>query len=97
LADAFKALAQEVPYGSNDLKQAVDKAIKSFDNRGRQQVIVFLGSGKSLLNPIASNERLALCDEMVKKEIAFFSVPLGLNLEPANLHGFATATGGLVV
>lgn len=96
--DALKALKQEVPFGGNDLKNALDKAVASFDAReGRQRVIVYLGSGKSLLNPIANADRLQLCEKMVGKEISFFPVPLGANLEPVNLHGFTTGTGGLLV
>ena len=96
--DALKALADEVPVGANDLKNAVEKAIAGFDNReGRQRVIVYLGSGKSLVNPITNADRLALGEKMTAKEIGFFPVPLGAHLEPTNLHGLATATGGLLV
>ncbi|MBL8798390.1 MAG: VWA domain-containing protein, partial [Planctomycetia bacterium] len=96
--EALKALKQEVPFGGNDLKNAFEKAIAAFDGReGRQRVIVYLGSGKSLLSPIANADRMQLCEKMVGKEISFFPVPLGANLEPVNLHGFTTGTGGLLV
>lgn len=98
VAEAFTKLAQEAPYGANDLPNAIDKALGNFDGReGRQRVVVLLGSGKSLLNPINGTDRQKLCDKMIGKEIAFFTVPLGVNLEPANLHGLATGTGGLLV
>lgn len=96
--DALKSLSQEVPFGANDLKNAVENVVSKFDNReGRQRVIVLLGSGKSLLNPISNADRQKLCDTMTAKGIAFFSVPLGANLDSANLHGLPTGTGGLLV
>jgi len=96
--DALKALADEVPIGANDLKNALEKAVASFDNReGRQRAIIYLGSGKSLVNPITNADRLALGEKMASKEIGFYPVPLGMHLEPTNLHGLATATGGLLV
>src|SRR5262249_22899512 len=72
VADAFKALAQEVPFGANDLPNAITKAMGNFDGReGRQRVIVLLGSGKSLLNPVSAADRQTLCQKMIEKEIAF--------------------------
>src|SRR5262249_14688256 len=34
---------------------------------------------------------------MIKKGVAFFPVPMGAPMSPANLHGLATGTGGLVL
>jgi tetratricopeptide (TPR) repeat protein len=42
-------------------------------------------------------DRARLCEQMVKNEIAFFAIPLGPNLDPQNLHGIASGTGGRVV
>lgn len=96
---AVEALKLEVPLGDTDLRGAVSKAVRAFRNTGgRQQVILFLGDGLSIHNPIENDaERLRLCDEMIKQEIVFFSVPLGRRLDPANLHGLATGSGGAVV
>ena len=60
-------------------------------------MILFFGDGKSLANPLVENDRAALCDEMVKREIAFFAVPLGMHIDSANLHGLISGTGGAVV
>jgi len=48
-------------------------------------------------NPMTSAERTKLCEDLVRGEIAFFSVPLGPRLDPQNLHGLASGTGGMVV
>src|SRR5438128_4398397 len=96
--EALAALKQEVPLGDTDLKEGLKKAIARFEgNRDRQQVILFLGDGMSVHNPITSSDRAQLCRDMVKKAIAFYPVPLGPKLDPANLHGLATGTGGSVV
>ncbi len=87
----------QYPAGDTDLKSALAKAVQSFDDDSRQRVIVFLGDGLSTHNPITNEERQAICQEMTAKRIVFFAVPLGMQLEPENLHGFATGTGGLVV
>src|SRR5208337_1542117 len=81
-----------------DLKTTLEKAVASFNTReGRQRVIVFLGNGMSIHNPIDNKARVGLCEEMIKKDVAFFPVPLGNHLDPTNLHGLTTGTGGLLV
>jgi hypothetical protein len=96
--DALTALQQELPLGDTDLKGGLRKAMARFEgNRDHQQVIVFLGDGMSIHNPITAGERTQLCREMVAKAIAFYAVPLGPKPDPMNLHGFATGTGGAVV
>src|SRR5262249_38482085 len=98
LDGALKALKAELPLGAVNLKKVLAKAADSFDERaGRQRLILFLGDGKSVAEPVDADERARLCAGMVKKEIAFFTVPLGARLDPHNLHGFATGTGGRVV
>jgi tetratricopeptide (TPR) repeat protein len=95
---ALQDLKDQVPLGDTDLKAGLERAIKSFGfEPERQRTIVFLGDGMSTHNPITNVERSQLCDDMVKGEIAFFPVPLGPRLDPRNLHGFASGTGGLVV
>jgi hypothetical protein len=98
LSDIWKTLADEYPSGAANLKQAIADATSSFpEQEGRQRVIVLLGDGNSIANPIDANDRVALSNEMVRREITFFSVPLGNRLEPLNLHGFPNSTGGKVV
>src|SRR5262249_10780861 len=95
LETALKDLAKEVPLGAVNLKAGLNKAIDSFDEKaGRQRVILFLGDGKSVAEPVTGNDRAELCARMIKKQIAFFAVPVGLRLEPQNLHGLASGTGG---
>jgi tetratricopeptide (TPR) repeat protein len=97
--EASKQLkSDEYPAGDTDLKYGVSQAIQSFDNReGRQRVIVFMGDGMSTNSPLTAAERGRLCDQLVAKEITFLSVPLGRDLDPTNLHGLATGSGGTVV
>src|SRR5262245_6199528 len=95
---ALQALKDEVPLGLTDLQAALPKAIDSFDQKeeGRQRVLVFLGDGMSI-PPLDEKERLRLAEKMVGREIAFYSVPLGPRFDWKNLHGLASATGGLAV
>jgi hypothetical protein len=96
--EALAALKQEVPLGDTDLKEGLRKALARFEgHRDRQQIILFLGDGMSVHNPITAGERVQLCREMVKNAIAFYPIPLGPKLDPMNLHGLATGTGGSVV
>ncbi|HEY7311775.1 MAG TPA: hypothetical protein VH643_20600 [Gemmataceae bacterium] len=95
---AFKKLAEQYPSGAVNLKDALPKAIGEFDGKkDRQAMILFFGSGQSIAGPIDADLRTSLCRDMVAKQIAFYSVPLGIHMEPYNLHGFANGTGGKVV
>ncbi len=51
----------------------------------------------SIHQPLTAMKRAGLSADLVKNEIAFYSVPLGPNLDPRNLHGLACGTGGAVV
>jgi tetratricopeptide (TPR) repeat protein len=96
--EAVESLKQEVPLGDTDLKGGLRKALARIEgSRGRQQVLLFLGDGMSVHNPLTAGDRTELCRDMVKKEVAFYPVPLGPQLDPANLHGLASGTGGTVV
>jgi len=99
LADALQELkVKNYPSGDTDLKHALRKALSSFDGKeGRQRIVLFLGDGLSTHNPLVAADRQALCKEMVERQIAFFPVPLGVQLSPENLHGLATGTGGAVL
>jgi hypothetical protein len=95
---ALQALKLEYPAGATDLKTALKESVNSFESKpGRQQILLYLGDGGSLLAPITPEDRTQLSDSMVKAEIAFFPLPLGPRLTPENLHGFATSTGGAPV
>jgi hypothetical protein len=96
--EAFNDLKWQVPLGDTDLPNAIEKATKAFQvDPARRRVLVFMGDGMSIHNPVTAELRTRLCDEMVKNEIAFYSVPLGPRLDPQNLHGFASGTGGIAV
>jgi hypothetical protein len=99
LKDALaKYRSTEYPAGITDLKNALTEAIKTFDSsKDRQRILVFLGDGLSTFNPLSDADRLAIARLMVKNKIAFFPVPLGVNLDPNNLHGLANSTGGTVL
>jgi hypothetical protein len=99
VANALDYLAnQEYAAGVTDLKSGLRRVLRDFDGGAtRQQVILFLGDGESLLNPLDNGDRSALAAEMAAREVAFFPVPLGTRLNPDNLHGLASGTGGAVV
>jgi tetratricopeptide (TPR) repeat protein len=95
---ALKALAAHYPAGTADFGAALARAVASFEaNAKRQLVIIYLGDGQSHLQPLSDASRAALARKMADQRIAFFPVPLGRQLDPANLHGLATGTGGKVV
>jgi von Willebrand factor type A domain len=95
---ALKALAGEVPMGAPDLKTALNKALESFEaGNDRQKVILFLGDGKSILNPFGPGEINALAEKMVKDRVAFFPVPMGVTPDAALLNGLSTGTGGAAI
>lgn len=90
----------EIEYGSGavDLKIAIEKALEALPrNRGRQAVVLLLGDGESAFAPVSEADRVALGNRMDQDDVFFFAVPLGLKVDPANLHGFAAHTGGSVV
>jgi tetratricopeptide (TPR) repeat protein len=92
---ALKALEQEYGSGATNLKKALTAALKDFEGRaGRQQAILFFGDGQSILDPITTEARSQLCEQLVKAEVAFFPLPLGPRPNPDNLHGLAIGTGG---
>jgi len=97
--DATVAIT-DVEYGSGatDLKNALNKALNTIaPARGRQQLVLLLGDGDSAFNPITEDDRIAIGTRMDGSDISFFAVPLGLKVNPQNLHGFAALTGGAVV
>jgi hypothetical protein len=98
LDEAYKTLEKEVPLGGANLKAALTKAADGFDGKsGRQRVLLFLGDGRSILGAIDEDDRSTLCEKMVKERIGFFTVPLGDQLDPVNLHSFVSGTGGKCV
>ena len=99
LRDALKQYREkEYPSGSTDLKSALADAIKTFDSsKDRRRIIFFLGDGLSTHNPMSDADRITLAKQMVERRVAFFPVPLGVQVDPKTLHGLANSTGGLVL
>ncbi|HEV2968951.1 MAG TPA: hypothetical protein VGY55_03110, partial [Pirellulales bacterium] len=84
-----------VPLGATNLKSGLAKAMGSFQNKaGRQQVILYMGDGMSVVEELKDEDLAKLADDMVAHEIGFYPVPLGLRLDPKNLHSLASGTGG---
>jgi len=97
---AAAAALTEVEYGSGatDLKGGLRKALATLaPNRGRHQIVLFLGDGESAFDPVTEADRVALGTQMEQADAFFFAVPLGVKLNANNLHGLAALTGGAVV
>ena len=93
---SVKELAKEYASGGTNLKKGISDAVSSFESiAGRQRVLVFMGDGMSIAGPIDGADRAGLCKEMIGKEVAFFPVPIGSRMDPSNLHGLASGTGGI--
>lgn len=91
-------LNKELPLGAVALKKALSEAVASFEvKESRQRAVVFLGDGKSIAEPLDAADRAELCAAMVKKQVAFFAVPLGLRPDSQNLHSLISGTGGKAV
>ncbi|HEV3385479.1 MAG TPA: VWA domain-containing protein, partial [Gemmata sp.] len=94
------AALTEVEYGSGatDLKNGLSKALATLErDRGRQQLVLLLGDGESSFNPVSEDDRFSIGSGMDGKDVFFFAVPLGVKVNPQNLHGLAALTGGSVV
>lgn len=86
------------PAGDTDLKSGLEQALDTFEDvDGKQRVVLFLGDGWSTHGPLTTADRERLCQAMVRRRIAFFAVPLGMNPHPENLHRLTIGTGGKVV
>ncbi|HEX4612936.1 MAG TPA: VWA domain-containing protein, partial [Urbifossiella sp.] len=97
---AAAAAITETEYGSGatDLKGSLAKALATLaPNRGRQQIVLFLGDGDSAYDPVSEGDRVALGGRMEQADVFFFAVPLGVRVNANNLHGLAALTGGSVV
>ena len=93
---SVKELAKEYASGGTNLKKGISDAVSSFESiAGRQRVLVFMGDGMSIAGPIDGADRAGLCKEMIGKEVVFFPVPIGSRMDPSNLHGLASGTGGI--
>jgi tetratricopeptide (TPR) repeat protein len=98
IATRMKLLQKEYPSGVDDLKDALNRAIADYTVKaGRQCVLLYLGNGQSMLEPLSADDRNAIANKMVAKQIACFTVPLGRGLVPEVLHGLPSSTGGLVL
>ncbi len=98
--DAASSLT-EVEYGAGatDIKNALNKSLATIApaRNARQQMVLFLGDGESSFDPMTEDDRVALGARMDALDVFFFAVPLGLKVNPQNLHGLAALTGGAVV
>ncbi len=99
VAEAAKALTEvEYASGATDLKGGIEKALLTMGrNPSRHQVVLYLGDGESAFKRVTEGDRIALGTKMDRADMYFFAVPLGLKLDPQNLHGLAALTGGAVV
>jgi len=89
---------REYASGSDDLKSALEQAINTFPSKeGRRRILVYMGNGQSQLSVISADDRQALADKMVAKQVACFTVPLGRVPTPDILHGLPSSTGGAVL
>src|SRR5262249_42888431 len=98
LDDVLTALNKEVPLGAVCLKKCLTEALASFEvKESRQRAVIYLGDGNSIAEPIDASDRAELCETMVKKQAAFFAVPLGTRLSSQNLHSLISGTGGKTI
>jgi hypothetical protein len=98
LQAAFKKLEKTTPLGAADLKAALTKAVAAFENQiGRQQVLIYLGDGMSVLDPFNAESRAALAADMVAKKITFFPCILGPAINVLDPSALAVASGGMVL
>ncbi|HXG09183.1 MAG TPA: VWA domain-containing protein [Gemmataceae bacterium] len=96
--NVLKDLKKDYPSGATNLKKGLTEALASFERReGRQRVLLFLGDGMSILDPLTPEDRARLCAKMVELGVAFYPVPLGTHLDPHVLHGLASGTGGTAI
>jgi len=92
---ALTVLKELYPTGATSLKACLSAAMESFDGGdGRQRTIIFMGDGLSVADPLDAETRASLSAEMVKREISVVPIPLGVRMDPINIHGLATSTGG---
>jgi tetratricopeptide (TPR) repeat protein len=96
-AAAAALTEEEYGAGATDLKGGLTRVLETLRNRGRQQIVLLLGDGESTYDPVAEADRVALGAQMDRDDVYFFAVPLGVKVNPHNLHGLAALTGGAVV
>jgi tetratricopeptide (TPR) repeat protein len=98
LKDSLLELSRELPLGAVDLKKSIDKALASFEVKAsRRRILLYVGDGRSVAQPVDTDTRAGLCESLVKKQVAFFAIPLGENLDAQTLHGMIGCTGGRAV
>lgn len=99
VVEAARALTEvEYASGATDLAGGIEKAVATMTpNRGRHQVILYLGDGESAFKRVTEADRIALGNKLDLADVYFFAVPLGIKLDPQNIHGLAALTGGAVV
>jgi len=84
--------------GATDLKDGMKKILSSVSTSDdRRTVIVYLGDGESVLNPLSEADRIRVSNDLVDRKVSFIPVPLGVRLNSKTIHGLTHATGGEVV
>ena len=96
--EALAQLEKDYPSGATNLPKALSSASELFQAGGnRSRSIILLGDGLSLANPLETEDRVQAAADLVAKRVVMIAVPMGPRMDPLNLHGLATASGGRCV
>lgn len=84
--------------GATDLKGGFKKVLATVNpTPGRHTSLLYIGDGKSALEPLTDADRSNIAAELVDRQIPLFTVPQGKRLHAKSLHGLSAATGGTVI
>lgn len=97
-AQALDKLDQEYASGATNVPKAVEAAAGMLElNHERSRSVVFLGDGISLASPLDGSDRAKVVEDLVRRQVPLITIPMGARMDPTNLHGLATGTGGKCV
>lgn len=97
-AQALDKLDQEYASGATNIPKAVETAAGMLEmSNERCRSIVFLGDGISLASPLDGSDRAKVVEDLVRRQVPLVTIPMGARMDPTNLHGLATGTGGRCV
>lgn len=95
---ALDKLDQEYASGATNIPKAVETASGMLElNPERSRAVVFLGDGISLASPLDGSDRARVVEELVRRQVPLVTIPMGARMDPTNLHGLASGTGGRCV